>query len=56
MATPAWCRGALGKMCLRGYRVTDIFSLEVPILALAKDILPKLALRGPCLLLVTYTF
>lgn len=38
----------------QGYRVTDIFSLEVPILALAKDILPKLALQGPCLLLVSH--
>lgn len=56
MATAAWCRGALGKMCLRGYRMTDTFSLEVPILALAKDILPKLALQGPCLLLVSYKF
>lgn len=49
-------QGGPWEECFRGYRVTDTFSLEVPILALAKDILPKLALWGPCLLLVSYKF
>lgn len=29
-------QGSLGKMCFRGYRVTDTLSLEVPMLGLER--------------------